>query len=262
MESRQPDESRAGIPDDGGVAGAEPGPAEQEPAAAPEPAAPGQAPGIAGLSPFSRIVIALAIAVLVGLVTVHLGAGFLHVAPANTLSKKHDETIDRIVFPEFEQNWRLFAPNPLQTNIHVEVRAQVEMPDGDTEETGWVDLTAMDHENIRGNPAPSHTEQNELRRGWDYWTDTHDEDNRAISDRADLAEDYVKRIVMRRLGPVLNDGRVERIQLRQASRRIAPPPWSAEQWDTAPVYRELPWWIITGEDLMESDREVWEESAQ
>jgi hypothetical protein len=136
------------------------------------------------------------------------------------------------------------------------------MPDGGTEETGWVDLTAMDHENIEGNPAPSHTEQNELRRGWDYWTDTHDEDNRAISDRADLAEDYVKRIVMRRLGPVLNDGRVERIQLRQASRRIPPPPWSDERWDTDPVYRELPWWIVTGEDLMESDREVWEESAQ
>ncbi|AUH41833.1 DUF5819 family protein [Streptomyces sp. CMB-StM0423] len=261
MESRQPDKSRAGIPDDGGVTGAEAAapaePAEGEPAAAPRPVL-----GIAGLSPLSRIIVALAIAVLVGVVTVHLGAGFLHVAPANTLSKKHDETIDRIVFPEFEQNWRLFAPNPLQTNIHVEVRAQLLMPEGGTEETGWVDLTAMDHENIEGNPAPSHTVQNELRRGWDYWTDTHDEDNRAISDRADLAEDYVKRIVMRRLGPVLNDGRVEKIQLRQTSRRIAPPPWSSEQWDTAPVYRELPWWIVTGEDLMKSDRVVWEGSTQ
>lgn len=252
MESRQPDESGAGIPDGGDAAG---------PAAEPD-TAPRPELGIAGLSPFSRIIVALAIAVLVGVVTVHLGAGFLHVAPANTLSKKHDETIDRIVFPEFEQNWRLFAPNPLQTNIHVEVRARLEMPDGGTEETGWVDLTAMDHQNIEGNPAPSHTVQNELRRGWDYWTDTHDEDNRAISDRADLAEDYVKRIVMRRLGPVLNDGRVERIQLRQASRRIPPPSWSSEEWDTAPVYRELPWWIVTGEDLMESDREAWEESAQ
>ncbi|MFW6692528.1 DUF5819 family protein [Streptomyces sp. MAR4 CNX-425] len=257
MESRQPDESRAGIPGaGGGAAGAE---AEHgaEPEAAPRPAL-----GVAGLSPLSRVVVALAIAVLVGLVTVHLGAGFLHVAPANTLSTKHDETIDRIVFPEFEQNWRLFAPNPLQTNIHVEVRVRLEMRDGSTEETGWVDLTAMDHDDIKGNPAPSHTVQNELRRGWDYWTDTHDEDNRAVSDRADLAEDYVKRIVMRRLGPVLNDGRVERIQLRQASHRVAPPPWSDEQWETAPVYRQLPWWIITAEDLMESDRAVWEERAQ
>ena len=262
MESRQPDESRAGIPDGGGATGAETGPADPAAEAAEPQAAPRPALGIAGLSSLSRIIVALAIAVLVALVTVQLGAGFLHVAPANTLSKKHDETIDRIVFPEFEQNWRLFAPNPLQTNIHVEVRAQLEMPDGGTEETGWVDLTAMDHENIRGNPAPSHTVQNELRRGWDYWTDTHDEDNRAISDRADLAEDYVKRIVMRRLGPVLNEGRVEKIQLRQTSRRIAPPPWSDEQWDTAPAYRELPWWIVTGGDLMESDREVWEESAQ
>ncbi|GAA2124946.1 DUF5819 family protein [Streptomyces synnematoformans] len=254
MESRQPDESRAGIPDGGDAAGPA---AEPEPETGPRPAL-----GVAGLSPFSRVVVALAIAALVGVVTVHLGAGFLHVAPANTLSKKHDETIDRIVFPEFEQNWRLFAPNPLQTNIHVEVRARLQMPDGGARETGWVDLTAMDHEDIKGNPAPSHTVQNELRRGWDYWTDTHDEDNRAVSDRADLAEDYVKRIVMRRLGPVLNDGRVARIQLRQASRRIPPPPWSDEQWDTAPTYRELPWWIITAEDLMESDREVWEERAQ
>ena len=55
---------------------------------------------------------------------------FLHVAPSNTVTKQHGTAIDDWIYPEFEQNWKLFAPNPLQQNIAVQVRAEVRTADG------------------------------------------------------------------------------------------------------------------------------------
>ena len=55
---------------------------------------------------------------------------FLHVAPSNTLSKEHAAAVNDYIYPEFEQNWKLFAPDPLQQNIHVEARADIRGPSG------------------------------------------------------------------------------------------------------------------------------------
>ncbi len=44
-------------------------------------------------------------------------------------------------------------------------------------------------------------------------------------------------------------GKVERIQVRSATRAVAAPPWSGEKNDTRPVYRVLPWWTVTAADL-------------
>jgi hypothetical protein len=174
---------------------------------------------------------------------------FLHVAPDNTLSKGHGSAIDEYIYPEFEQNWKLFAPNPLQQNIAVHARAEVTKEDGTSEVTGWVDLSAMDGAAIRGNPLPSHTAQNELRRAWDFWTGSHDEEHRPEGMRGELSTTYMKRIVMHRFGPELNGGFVERIQLRSATSRVAPPPWSGEEYDTDTEYSVLPWWDVDEADL-------------
>lgn len=208
---------------------------------------------VAGLSWVSRLVVAIALAVVVVATAVHLGMVFLHVAPSNTVSKKHDDLIDAYVMPEFEQNWKLFAPDPLQSNIAVHARAKVRAADGTTTTTGWKNLTAMDIADIRGNPMPSHTAQNELRRAWDFYTGSHDSKNKAVGERGELSERYLRRIVMRRLGPELDGGTVERIQVRSATRRVAPPPWSGERVDTKPTYRVLPWWAVTTADLPEDD---------
>ncbi|WP_069172116.1 DUF5819 family protein [Streptomyces griseus] len=224
----------------------------------PDPAtAPSTAPsrregrGIAGLSLPYQIVAALALSVM-GLVACgHLAMVFLHVAPSNTLTKQHGERIDDWIYPEFEQNWKLFAPNPLQQNIAVHVRAEVEGADGRIT-TRWMSLSHEDGQAIRGNPLPSHVHQNELRRAWDFYTGSHDDENRPRGLRGELSERYIRRIVMLRLSEHDYGGTVERIQVRSSVRSVGAPPWSAEKISTEPNYRVLPWWTVTPSDLPEA----------
>ncbi|MGP3635252.1 DUF5819 family protein [Streptomyces sp. 24-1644] len=208
--------------------------------------------GIAGLSRSYQVVAALALSVIGVLAAIHLAMVFLHVAPSNTLTKQHSEAIDDWVYPEFEQNWKLFAPNPLQQNIAVHVRADVAGADG-RRTTPWMSLSGEDGEAIRGNLLPSHVDQNELRRGWDFYLNSHDSENRSNGMRGDLSERYIRRIVMLRLSEHDYGGTVERIQVRSAVRSVPAPAWSEEKINTRPNYRVLPWWTITSADLPEND---------
>ncbi|MFI6563899.1 DUF5819 family protein [Streptomyces sp. NPDC050534] len=207
--------------------------------------------GVAALSPRYQIGAALALAVVAVAVCVHLGMVFLHVAPSNTLTKAHGKAIDEWVYPEFEQNWKLFAPNPLQQNIAVQVRAEVQAKDGGVRTTGWYDLSAEDGRAIDGNLVPSHTQQNELRRAWDFFVATHDSDNRPSGVRGALSENYLRRIVALRLerdDAAGKGGVVDRVQVRSSTTNVAPPRWSAERISDKPMYRVLPWWPVTTAD--------------
>ena len=207
--------------------------------------------GVAALSLRYQIGAALALAIVAVTVCVHLGMTFLHVAPANAVTKQHGRAIEDWVYPEFEQNWKLFAPNPLQQNIAVQVRAQVLAADGTVRTTGWYDLSAEDGRAIDGNLLPSHTQQNELRRAWDFFTATHGTDNRPVGLRGALSETYLRRIVVMRLDrddAAGSGGSVERVQVRSVSTNVRPPDWSQEQVSDKPAYRELPWWAVTSDD--------------
>ncbi|WP_420824028.1 DUF5819 family protein [Streptomyces dengpaensis] len=215
-----------------------------------EPSAP---TGIAALSLPYQIAAALALAVVAVTACVHLGMVFLHVAPSNTVTKQHGQAIDDWIYPEFEQNWKLFAPNPLQQNISVQVRALVRTGNGSSRETGWYDLSALDGQAIAGNLLPSHTQQNELRRAWDFYVATHDNQDRPAGLRGDLSERYLRRIAVLRLDRELAGGEgavVERVQFRSRTTNVPPPKWSEEQVSDKPVVRELPWWSVP-----EGDRE-------
>ena len=198
---------------------------------------------------WARVAIAAAVAAVSIGVVVHLGMVFLHVAPSNTVSRQYDKVIDDYIYPEFEQNWKLFAPNPLQQNVAVHARAQVVRPDGQTITTGWVDLSKQDGESIKRNPAPSHAHQNLLRRAWEFYVNSHDEKDKPYGERGKLSEQYVRRIVAHRFGPVLNGGRVEKVQVRSATTPVAPPEWSNEKVNTQTMYRVAPWWTVTEEDF-------------
>lgn len=239
-------------PTSAGPAGATPPsgpPADDAPAPAPRTGAPAPEPrtGVAALSPRYQIGAALALAVVAVAVCVHLGMVFLHVAPSNTVTKTHGRAIDDWVYPEFEQNWKLFAPNPLQQNIAVQVRARISTADGGLRTTGWYDLSAQDGRDIDRNIVPSHTQQNELRRAWDFFTGTHGSDNRPVGLRGDLSETYLRRIVELRLerGGAAGEGEaLERVQVRSRTVNVTPPKWSSEKVSSTPVYRVLPWWTV------------------
>ncbi|MEG8276334.1 DUF5819 family protein [Streptomyces sp. AHA2] len=238
---RAPGEPGPGRPDGGPPPG--PPPVHDVPA---EPRT-----GIDSLSLGSRIAVAVALAVVAVGVCAHIGMTFLHVAPANTLTRQHGEAVNDWIYPEFEQNWKLFAPNPLQQNISVQVRAQVSGRDGTALTTGWYDLSAEDGRAIDGNPLPSHTQQNELRRAWDFYVATHDSENRPVGLRGNLSESYLRRIAVLRLdradavrATTGGEGAVERVQFRSRTSNVPPPEWSREKVATTPSYRELPWWKV------------------
>ncbi|MFJ1748849.1 DUF5819 family protein [Streptomyces sp. NPDC088116] len=209
--------------------------------------------GIAGLSLPGQVVAAVALAAIGLLACTHLAMVFLHVAPSNTLTKQHGEAVDDWIYPEFEQNWKLFAPNPLQQNVALQVRAEIAEAGG-VSATGWIDLSAEDGEAIRGNLLPSHIDQNELRRGWDFYTGSHEDDGRPNGLRGQLSESYVRRIVMLRLDDHDLGGPVRRIQLRSATRAVASPAWSKESVSTRPSYQLYPWWTVNAGDLSEGVR--------
>lgn len=223
-----------------------PAPETEAPVSAPNP--PGTGVGIAGLSFGYQLVAALSLSLIGLLACAQVAMVFLHVAPSNTLTKQHGKTVDDWIYPEFEQNWKLFAPNPLQQNIAVHVRAEVSGAEG-RRTTGWISLTQEDGDAIRGSLFPSHVHQNELRRGWDFYVNSHDDRNKSNGLRGDLSERYIRRIAMLRLSERDLGGTVERIQMRSASSTISPPPWSTEKANTEPSYRELPWWPVTPDDL-------------
>jgi hypothetical protein len=203
--------------------------------------------GVAALSLRYQIGVALALAAVAVGVCVHLGMVFLHVAPPNTLTKRHGKAVYEWINPEFEQNWMLFAPNPLQQNIAVQVRAEVRTADGGARTTGWYDLSAQDGRAIDGNLLPSHTTQNELRRAWDFFVATHDGSNRPTGLRGALSETYMRRIVVLRLGredAAGKGGVIERVQVRSRTTNVRPPEWSREQISDKPSYRELSWWSV------------------
>lgn len=215
--------------------------------AGPAPGDPPTPTGIAALSPGYQITAALALAIVAITACVHLGMVFLHLAPSNTVTKQHGTAIEEWIYPEFEQNWKLFAPNPLQQNIAVQVRAQVRTPDGTSRETGWYDLSALDGAAIDGNLLPSHTDQNELRRSWDFYVSSHDGENRPSGLRGDLSERYLRRVVVLRLERLRAGGEdavVESVQVRSRTTNVPPPEWSQEQVSDKPVIRELPWWSV------------------
>uniref|UniRef100_A0AAU3GX20 DUF5819 family protein n=1 Tax=Streptomyces sp. NBC_01401 TaxID=2903854 RepID=A0AAU3GX20_9ACTN len=238
---------------------AEAAPAQAEDAAPAEAteAAPADGPagrrpggGMAALSLPYQIAAALALSGMALLACAHIAMIFLYVAPSNTLTKQHGEVVDDWVFPEFEQNWKLFAPNPLQQNISVHVRAELADDGADgSKVTRWMDLSREDGRAIRGNLLPSHVDQNELRRAWDFFTGSHDSENRPNGLRGELSERYIRRIVMQRLTERGYGGTVERIQVRSGTRSVSAPEWSDEKISTRTAYRELPWWTVSPADL-------------
>jgi hypothetical protein len=209
---------------------------------------------VATLSLPARIVVAVTVGAVAVAALFHLGMVFLHVAPPNTLSKEHATAVSDYIYPEFEQNWKLFAPDPLQQNIHVEARAEISARGGGAAKTtGWIDMTGQDIAAMRHDPLPSHTQQNELRRAWGFYSDTHDaQEQPTDGDRSDLSRTYLQRILVQRFGRQLDGGAVVRLQARVATTPVPQPTWTAGQNTSSTQYRVLPWWVV---DTMPSGQE-------
>lgn len=74
--------------------------------------------------------------------SVHFAMTFLFVAPLNPVSLDHNNLVNHYMAPLFQQNWQLFAPNPVNEERGLLVRARVRRADGAITETAFHDFTS------------------------------------------------------------------------------------------------------------------------
>ncbi|WP_308409320.1 DUF5819 family protein [Streptomyces sp. BV129] len=175
---------------------------------------------------------------------VHVFLVFLHVAPANNVSKKFSPQINAWVFPFFEQNWRLFAPEPESVNRQILVRTARTGPGGSFRVSGWFDLTALDHAAVEHQPFPSHTAQNLLRRAWSSYVDSHGGDDKPRTERALMMQKYLTGIAADRVA-AHKGGSFDFVQIRVVTRPIPASGSAAGSGAPKPAEnRLLPWWKV------------------
>ncbi|MFJ2824867.1 DUF5819 family protein [Streptomyces toxytricini] len=177
---------------------------------------------------------------------VHVALVFLHVAPSNPVSKRYGAQVNGWVYPLFEQNWRLFAPDPDSFNRQILARTARTEPDGTVRVRPWLDLAAVDNSAVDHNVFPSHTSQNLLRRAWSSYVEAHGGSDTARSERAVMLQKYLRNIAVDRVAAHNADGTFDFIQLRVVTLPVPPPGTAAGNRPSAPTEdRLLPWWKVT-----------------
>jgi hypothetical protein len=89
-----------------------------------------------------------------GLLALHFVMTFLYVAPRNPISAGADKSISSYILPYFDQDWKLFAPDPVKTDPHMLVRAKVVDAKGQQQVTSWLDITRPELARVKGHLFP------------------------------------------------------------------------------------------------------------
>jgi len=191
---------------------------------------------------WSKAILAVGVLGVALVAAVHLATTFLINSPSNTVSSKFSVQIDKWIYPWFDQNWRLFAPNPLAENLTIETRVSA---DCGKNVTPWYNLSAMDYAAVTHNPFPGHTEQNELRRAWlEGYVQTHGSSDDPVGTRGELMRQYLVNIALERIKPLtakdgLQPAAIADIQFRVTTQGIAPP--ATPNQAPAPQVRTVAW---------------------
>ena len=180
----------------------------------------------------------LTTAVLAG---AQMAATFLYNAPSSLVTQKFAAQVSWWMDPLLNQNWQLFAPNPISENVEIDARASV---GSSAALTPWRNLSAIDAAATTGNPAPSHLTMNALRNAWREFADTHDANGlpNANSPLAATSQTYLQNLVLDYLRPI-ESGTIDSIQVRFVVTLLPGSGRTAAQ--TAPQTQTLPWWLVT-----------------
>ena len=194
-------------------------------------------------TPASRRFVGAIAALCVAVALTHVLLVFLHVAPSNPISQRYSKLIDNWVYPFFEQNWLLFAPNPEAIKTRIFARTEGQTASGGRQISNWYDISAADKADITHNPFPSHTTQNMLRRSWLAYQDSRGDDDVSANEWAMVREKYLRNIAVQRF--TAHDPRpFQKIQLKVVTQPIAPPD-AGDTAQTESYTRTLPWWNVT-----------------
>ncbi len=85
---------------------------------------------------YRKLSVWFAAAVCAVVLGTYFSATFLYLTPPNPVKARHLGTILSVELPLFSQNWHLFAPNPVRSNLLLAGRCGV-----GSQTTPWTDLT-------------------------------------------------------------------------------------------------------------------------
>ncbi|MDI5962069.1 DUF5819 family protein [Streptantibioticus silvisoli] len=173
---------------------------------------------------------------------VHLCLVFLYNAPPNVVSQRYQRQINAWIYPYFEQNWQMFAPNPESAPQEVWARAATTSAGGTRRAGRWLDLTAQDTAAVRHDPFPSHTAQNMLRRAWSLYSTAQGTGDEPGPERARMLRRYLAGIAAQRLA-AHGSGAFDAVQLRVDTTPIGLPGSPGPR--TPSSTQILPWWQVT-----------------
>jgi hypothetical protein len=140
---------------------------------------------------------------LVGVLGIHVAVTFLWNAPSNPIKDAVSGEVRGYIQPFFQQNWSLFAPNPVSSEDEVLVRARLRQPaTGELRTTEWVSATQFEWTLVQSNPAPSRASRlssnlhRRLNSAWNRLSDTQREimadDYSEMTDWKPLAGDLIE----------------------------------------------------------------------
>lgn len=139
---------------------------------------------------------------LVGVLVLHFAMTFLWNAPSNPIKDSVGGQVSGYMRPFFQQNWSLFAPNPVNAEDELLVRAQVADPQtGVLSTTDWEEPTRLEWTLIHHDPAPSRASRitsnlhRRVNTAWNALTDEQQEivgrDYDEMDDWRPLADDLI-----------------------------------------------------------------------
>ena len=88
-----------------------------------------------------RVLSTSAPALLAAALCFHFAMTLAYLTPQNPLQLRFARLISGYMNPFFQQNWHLFAPDPITDTRLLMVSCRLHEPDGSTTETGWTDIT-------------------------------------------------------------------------------------------------------------------------
>jgi hypothetical protein len=164
----------------------------------------------------------------------HFAMTFLYVAPRNPISDHLDKVVDAYMIPYFAQDWKLFAPDLVETDRSLLVRAKVVDASGQERVTPWLDVTSPEFAKTKGHIFPSRISR--LSIGvYDSVADAKAQEDKQ------RAEAFARTLVTLAARAQWGD-KVTQVQMRFVERTF-PQPSEREHSDVGEVEnRHFPWW--------------------
>ncbi|WP_449062647.1 DUF5819 family protein [Planomonospora algeriensis] len=106
---------------------------------------------------FRRTIVALAVTIAGTLFTAHAAMTFLFVSPDNYLGIAGRSLVESYMRPVFGQNWQLFSPDPVESDMGMLVRANLAGPSGKKSQTQFLDVTSLNLDKVLHSPVPDRT---------------------------------------------------------------------------------------------------------